>query len=169
MADPRRFEIFADYVARYYPDKSLRIADVAGNLGHLNTALRNNGFLSVVTIDPSWRSTLGLEGVAQAFAPDMARSYELIVALDPHNVTSVVMEAARYVPTIFVPCCVKWKGKWEKLEGGLYFWAIERPLINSGVRFESDTLGLTEHNRVYRTWPHMATPLDEDPNADAWY
>ena len=111
MGDPARFRLFADLIAREFPDRSAPIADVAGGKGYLKAALYQQGYRHVTCWDVRRRLAKGRPGQRyqrfdHANAP---RGYRLVVAMHPDEATDhVILYAAKHrVPAVVCPCCVK--------------------------------------------------------------
>jgi len=111
MGDKRRFDLTAKSIAKQFPDRNLRIADVAGGKGYLNLALRNLGYHDVTTFDKRkpGKRVRTVETQYRFFSEEMAVDYDLIVGLHPDEATDViVVSACRHDKKFYVvPCCVK--------------------------------------------------------------
>ena len=58
MGDPRRFDLFANFIANLVPPAerlTMRVADVAAGKGYLSWALRAHGFRNIVPFEPAPR------------------------------------------------------------------------------------------------------------------
>lgn len=110
MGDPRRFDVFAEFLSRNFPKES-RVADVAGGKGYLQSALRERGFDSVITYDkrrgrkdrPKMRYHYGF------FDENTKGDFDLLVGMHPDEATDVIIREAakRKANFAIVPCCVK--------------------------------------------------------------
>ncbi len=110
MGDSRRFDLFADVVARRFLNRAASIADVAGGKGLLRGALHRRGFGRVVTIDRRQRLAKGRPGTRYGLF-DGAREpagFDLVVGMHPDAATDhIIVYAARHgVPFAVCPCCV---------------------------------------------------------------
>ena len=120
MGDDKRFEALADFVQRNFPPP-LKIADVAGGQGNLSFILTQRGYVCTV-IDPrktnlskkerqlSNRKGIRFNQIRSKFNSEMARDYDLIIGLHPDQATEEICYAAKFKPTIIVPCCKYWNG-----------------------------------------------------------
>lgn len=111
MGDSRRFDLFADLIAKGFPDLSIRIADVAAGKGHLKAALYRHGYRSVTAWDrrrqlAKARSGQKYELFDFRYAP---RDYRLVVGMHPDEASDhIILYAVRHkVPFAICPCCVK--------------------------------------------------------------
>lgn len=125
MGDPRRFQVFAEFIARTFPHAQ-RIADVAGGHGLLSVELLLRGFEPVI-IDPrkadslprKTRKRLRKKALRTGVVPKLERvlamiqevdadQFDLIVGLHPDQATEPIVRAAtrRDKPFAVVPCCV---------------------------------------------------------------
>ena len=103
MADRRRFELFARWIAERFP--APRIFDVAGGMGRLNEELTRLG-KEVTTFDCRAKR-LEVRYAGHSFTLDEPCRCDLVVGLHPDGATRVIVEwAARHgVPFAMVPCC----------------------------------------------------------------
>ena len=104
MADPRRFELFARFIADRFPD-ARRIFDVAGGMGRLNEELTKLG-REVTTFDGRHKR-LKVRYEERHFGLDEPCLCDAVVGLHPDGATRVIVEyaAAHHVPFAIVPCC----------------------------------------------------------------
>jgi hypothetical protein len=149
MGDARRFDRFADFIVRNWPDRSLRIADVAGGKGGLNAALHQRGYRSVVSFDKRrnranparqhYRYALFGEGIVEPFG--------LIAAMHPDEATDVALAWAlrNGVPYAIVPCCAK-PSEWV-FSGGEVDW-VTHLLRHAGPDARTTQLPITGKNVV---------------------
>lgn len=113
MGDSRRFDLFADLVAkRFSRAKGLRVADVAGGTGGLQVALRARGFGDVVTFDRCRASDRARGVVAYVngwFDHRLEASFDLVVGMHPDEGSDHLVRYAlrNRVPFVLCPCCVK--------------------------------------------------------------
>lgn len=109
MGDTARHRVFADMIAAYWPNRALRIADVAGGHGALNAELYRRGYRNVVTFDKRkkrWTERAHYHyGMFDRNAP---RGFELVVAMHSDGGTdeAIAYAARRRVPFAVVPCCI---------------------------------------------------------------
>lgn len=104
MADPRRFELFAELLVAEFP-LAMRVYDVAGGMGRLNQALAVRG-RTCTTFDRR-RKHLDVDFAERVFTLDEPCDADLVVGLHPDAATRVIIEyAARHrIPFAIVPCC----------------------------------------------------------------
>jgi hypothetical protein len=104
VADKRRFDLFADFVEREFPD-ARRVFDVAGGMGKLNVALSGRG-LDVTTFDRRWKRA-EVQYAERLFTIDEPCACDLLVGMHPDGATRIIVEyASRHgVPFAIVPCC----------------------------------------------------------------
>lgn len=137
MGDPRRHSVFASFISDRWPDRSLRIVDVAGGNGHLNAELHRRGYHDVVTIDkrqkrwtarPHYRYGL--------FTTEMAAEFDLVVAMHPDAATDVALAGAIEcdIPYAVVPCCPI-PTVWDFEKGSDWDW-IKHLVERSGAIIE---------------------------------
>jgi hypothetical protein len=111
MGDRRRFDVFADFIARNWPNRALRIADVAGGKGGLHAALYQRGYRNIVTFDKRRNRANPARRHYRFgyFGEGIDEPYDLVVAMHPDEATDVAMKWARSrgVPYAVVPCCEK--------------------------------------------------------------
>lgn len=104
MADLRRFELFARFIAERFPD-ARRIYDVAGGMGRLNEELTKLG-REVTTFD-SRHKHLKVRFVERHLALDEPCLCDAVVGLHPDGATRPIIEyaAGHRIPFAVVPCC----------------------------------------------------------------
>ncbi|MBI5547444.1 MAG: hypothetical protein HY901_26475 [Deltaproteobacteria bacterium] len=104
MADKRRFELFARFLAERFPD-ARRVFDVAGGMGRLNEELTRLG-REVTTFD-SRHKRLKVRFVERHFGLEEPCECDLVVGLHPDGATRVIVEyaALHRVPFAVIPCC----------------------------------------------------------------
>lgn len=112
MGDARRFDLFARLIHESFPDKSIRIADVAGGKGYLQAALRQNGYRSVISFDRRKRNAAPHRQHFmryQWFNCDSPESFDLVVGMHPDEGTDHIIKYAgkNGVPFAVCPCCVR--------------------------------------------------------------
>lgn len=121
MGDSRRFQVFADFIAKHYSSK-MRVADIAAGKGYLSLALKERGFDNVTAFDIRSRVVKGLRFFRRNFTVEDARDFDLLIGLHPDEATDVIIFAATKFGKKFavVPCCEKtlvskyWGGGWLK-------------------------------------------------------
>jgi hypothetical protein len=103
VADKRRFELFAKFLADRFP--APRIFDVAGGMGRLNEALTELG-RSVTTFDLRHKR-LDVRYAERIFTLDEPCEADLVVGMHPDGATRVIIEYAvkHRIPFAVVPCC----------------------------------------------------------------
>lgn len=115
MGDPRRFDLFARFVASLiHPSErgDMLVADVAAGKGYLSWALREHGFRRITPFEPAPRRggqvrRLGIR--VQAFRPEHARDFDLVVGMHPDAATDCILSGAALHGKLVVvcPCCVR--------------------------------------------------------------
>jgi hypothetical protein len=108
MGDSARHRVFADYITTRWPDRNLRIADVAGGHGSLNAELYRRGYQRVTTFDKRrGRWTERRHYRYGLFSVPDAADFDLLVGMHPDEATDVILaaSAAHHVPAVVVPCC----------------------------------------------------------------
>lgn len=110
MGDPRRFDLFADVVAREFP-RALSVADVAGGKGGLQAALRARGFTCIESWDKrkKYAGPRGCYRYGYFDYRSAPTNYGLVVGMHPDEGTDhVIAYAIRHRrPFAVCPCCVK--------------------------------------------------------------
>lgn len=115
MGDRRRHLVFADFIAERWPDRNLRIADVAGGHGALQSKLWLKGYKNIVTFDKRQkRWTERSHYRYQYFEVDDAKEFDLLVGMHPDEASDVILSASMKfdIPCAIVPCCPRptvWK------------------------------------------------------------
>lgn len=146
MGDARRFDVFATAISRRWPDRSLRIADVAGGKGGLRAALYRLGYESVVTIDKRSRKAHRPYYRYGLLTAETPCDFDLIVGMHPDEATDVLMDYAitHRLPYAVVPCCerpVAWR--WD---GGDWIRHLARQSERRGRLPEFQGLPMTGRN-----------------------
>lgn len=136
MGDRRRFDAFADLIARNI-SSDVPIADVAGGGGGLRAALHQRGFHNVDSWDKRHRNARGRKGyIYGLFDWRNAPRYEAFVGMHSDEATDhIVMAALKHRrPFIICPCCVKPSG--AKFTGNQYpQWVEHLASIGRAGRF----------------------------------
>ncbi len=103
MADKRRFDLFAHFIAERFP--APRIFDIAGGQGRLNQALSALG-RTVTTFDLRHKH-LPVRFAQRPFTLEEPCEADLLVGMHPDGATRIIIEyAARHrLPFAVVPCC----------------------------------------------------------------
>jgi hypothetical protein len=103
MADKRRFELFASFLAERF--EARRVYDVAGGMGLLNEALTQLG-REVTTFDQRHKHAK-VRFAERPFTLDEPCGCDLVVGMHPDGATRIIIEyAARHaIPFAVVPCC----------------------------------------------------------------
>ncbi len=112
MGDPNRFREFGKLIHERFPDRSQRIADVAGGKGLLQAALRGLGYSSIVSFDKR-------KGMAKPHRQKFYRyawfsfnrdegEFDLVTAMHPDEGTdhAVLYAVKNKVPFVVCPCCI---------------------------------------------------------------
>ncbi|SDS47218.1 hypothetical protein [Microlunatus soli] len=102
-----RFAVTADFVAERFPDARF-VADVAGGQGMLARLLRKRYNIDTDVIDPRGWTLKGVSSQVTEYAAEMAGYYDLVVGLHPDQALRPVVDSARTVPVIVLPCCNFW-------------------------------------------------------------
>lgn len=147
MGDPRRHLVFAEFISSLWPDRSLRIADVAGGHGATNAALYQLGYRNVVTFDKrTKRWTTRPHYRYGIFREEDAADFDLLVGMHPDGATDVILKSAveNEIPAAVVPCC-QIPTVWEFKGRGQDKWVDH--LINRSGATQS-LLAITGANRV---------------------
>lgn len=111
MGDRRRHVEFAALIARNFPNRDARIADVAGGKGYLRAELHRLGYHKVETWDRCKASSRRThrQGYHHAlFDYRAAPAYDLVVGMHPDGGTDhiIMYGKTRRVPFAVCPCCV---------------------------------------------------------------
>jgi len=103
MADKRRFDLFAQFIAERFP--APRIFDIAGGQGRLNEALSRLG-RTVTTFDLRHKH-LPVRFAERAFTLEEPCEADLLVGMHPDGATRIIIEyaAQHRLPFAVVPCC----------------------------------------------------------------
>ncbi|MFN7133479.1 MAG: hypothetical protein ACK4N5_15470 [Myxococcales bacterium] len=103
MADKRRFELFAKFLADRFD--APRVFDVAGGMGKLNDALTALG-RTVTTFDLRHKR-LNVRYAERIFTLEEPCEAELVVGMHPDGATRIIVEYAvkHRIPFAIVPCC----------------------------------------------------------------
>lgn len=105
MADKRRFELFAAFIAEQFG--APRVFDVAGGGGKLNDALTRLGH-QVTTFDlRAPHKRLDVRYAERIFGLDEPCEADVVVGMHPDGATRIILEyAAKHrIPFAVVPCC----------------------------------------------------------------
>lgn len=104
MADKRRFELFASFLAEHFPG-ALRVYDVAGGMGRLNEELTKLG-RTVTTFDVRHKR-LPVRYAQRLFTLDEPCEAELVVGLHSDGATQLCVDyaAKHHIGFAVVPCC----------------------------------------------------------------
>ena len=137
--DPKRFEVVAEFISGQFGHSVRYIADVAGGRGMHARILNKKYNYECEVVDPRGWVLKGVPNRQQAFVPDMAPYYDLIVGLHPDEATRAVATAALIRPAILIPCCNFWSE--EKLGRDELVAAIEVYYRQNGVSYERVTFG----------------------------
>lgn len=159
MGDPRRFDLFARFIANLIPPASrgsLRVADVASGKGTLSFALREHGFARITPFEPSPRRggqvrRLGI--VVRDFRPADAADFDLIVGMHPDAATDCILSGAALYRRIAVvsPCCVRpnaWTYWGSKTSHKQWHEHLLRRSAEAGMRLNVGQLRMNGANTV---------------------
>jgi hypothetical protein len=141
VADKRRFELFARFLADRFP--APRVYDVAGGMGRLNEALTALG--KTVTTYDLRHKRLDVRYAERIFTLDEPCEAELVVGMHADGATRVIIEyAAKHrIPFAVVPCCS---------DNGMPYNPWMRHLAelgrNLGLSVEEESLGMSGRSRV---------------------
>lgn len=159
MADLRRFDLFADFVARRFPTAK-RVFDVAGGQGKLNAALTARG-LEVLTFDTRWKRA-DVRYAERRFTLDEPCACDVVVGMHPDGATRIIVEyAARHrLGFAIVPCCS---------DNGMPYKPWMRHLselaTSLGLAVAEDSLPMAGRARVLAGSPPIAQPPTPPPVA----
>jgi hypothetical protein len=157
MGDPRRFDLFADFISRNF-DCDMNVADVASGNGKLHGALLHRGFENIVSWDKRPRNQkprrmfkYGLFDCRNA-----PRHYDLVVGMHADQGTDHVIGYAikHKVPFVICPCCVLPSA--FPYQGYRYeHWIehLERLAVNARMRTIVTSLPMSGRNIVIAGWP----------------
>jgi hypothetical protein len=111
MGDSKRFDLFAEYIARNFPvSKYKRVADIAGGQGYLQQALRKLSY-DVTTFDKRHKHVKSnkIQYKFKYFDSSIKDDYDLLVGMHPDEATDIIIAEAikRNIPFVVVPCCIK--------------------------------------------------------------
>jgi len=125
MGDPRRFDLFANFIVDNFPSAKT-VYDVAGGMGYLTMELTLRGVDSIV-IDPRRtslhkkdrvicrRKSLDIKRVVSLFPSSSLKSdADLVVGMHPDEATIPIVRYAveNNLPFAIVPCCRKGHEIW---------------------------------------------------------
>ena len=111
MGDVLRFKAFADRISKNFPNRSLRIADVAGGKGFLQMELRSLGYSNIV----SWDKRKKFANPAKLFYKygyfdyrSAPADYDLVVGMHPDQGTDHIIGYSNLhrIPFVVCPCCI---------------------------------------------------------------
>lgn len=157
MGDRRRFDLFADFIARNF-NTGLNVADVASGNGKLHGALTHRGFDNIVSWDKRQRNA----GPRRMFkygyfdCRNAPRGYELVVGMHPDAGSDhIVGYAAKHrVPFAICPCCVLPSAfPYQGCKYDHWIEHLERLAGNARMRTAVTTLPMTGRNIVIAGWP----------------
>jgi hypothetical protein len=104
VADKRRFDLFADFLVRRFPE-ARRVYDVAGGMGKLNEALVARG--RVCTTFDMRHKHQDVQFAEREFKLDEPCEAELVAGMHSDGATRIIIEYAAQHRLAFavVPCC----------------------------------------------------------------
>lgn len=106
--DPKRFEVLAAFIRKYYGNEIKHIADVAGGQGMLTRFLHKKYNYDAEVIDTREYVLVGVKHRKEEYTSTMADYYDLVVGLHPDQATRAVVDSSLIRPTVLVPCCNFW-------------------------------------------------------------
>lgn len=111
MGDAARFRLFADAVQSRFPDRRVKIADVASGRGGLHAALYMLGYQSVTSWDVRKKNATIRTGYHYGLFDyrNAPRKYDLVLGLHPDEATDQIIQYAvkHRKPFLVCPCCIK--------------------------------------------------------------
>lgn len=145
MGDNNRAKVFVDFIERNYPvDRFKRVLDVAGGAGLVSLELIKRGYDPIV-IDPKRFRHSKVSRMHRRFEAEMAKDADLVVAMHPDGATQEATRAARYAPSVIVPCCNYWPG-----HHGDVAEAVRQVLGEINGSYYEDELPISGKNLVLR-------------------
>jgi hypothetical protein len=104
MADKRRFDRFANFLCKTFPDAE-RVWDIAGGQGALSQALLQRG-RQATTFDNRWKH-LPVPYRQELLTPELPCEADLLAGLHADDATRIIIEYAALhgLPFAVVPCC----------------------------------------------------------------
>lgn len=118
-----RFQLLRDWIVANFPP--CRVADIGGGKGMLTYLLREEGWDATVIdpelqpLPPKYKSlrlgrrvrldpSQAVPHIREAFRPELARHFDLLVGMHAHGCNMAIIEAAETYQKSFVllPCCV---------------------------------------------------------------
>ena len=168
MGDRRRFDLFAQLIERRWPERGLRIADVAGGQGGLRAALHQRGYRQVVTFDKR-KGRAHRPGYRYGwFDADARGEFDLLVGMHPDEATDVIIVTAwrRGLPFAVVPCCalptlIPYRGAQAGLQP--WFRHLAREARKLGFEVEESSLPMSGANLVLVGRPNRRSGLTATP------
>lgn len=110
MGDSHRFSKFVDLIAYQFPNRDIRIADVASGNGGLQQELRQRKYTNIISWDKRKRNAKN-RGIYKYgyFTKDCKEKYDLVIGMHPDEATDhIIMFCVKNkVPFVICPCCVK--------------------------------------------------------------
>lgn len=113
MGDPRRFLKFSLFVSDHFPDRNLRIADVAGGKGYLQSELRRLGYKDVVSFDRRRRNANPNRQKFYRYeffdGNNHQGEFDLVLGMHPDDGTDHIIDYSNKnnVPFAVCPCCIR--------------------------------------------------------------
>ena len=161
MGDPRRFDLFSDFVAKKFCC-DVPVVEVASGNGKLHGALRRRGFSDLVGFDKRHRNA----GPRRIFryghfnCHNAERGYGLVVGMHPDQGTDHIIGYAgkHRVPFAVCPCCVLPSA--FPYQGYRYeHWIDHLVKLAEGfkMRVEVSNLPMTGRNIVIAGWPERSS------------
>ena len=142
MGDSRRFDVFASFVATQFPNKNLKIADVAGGKGYLALALREQGYRDITIIDPKRRLKKKVNHratfLAIPFTETLDRRFDLVLGMHPDEATDhIIRYSVKHgSPFVVCPCCIKPSAVayWGSAKFHLWIAHLKRMAVGFSIR-----------------------------------
>ena len=153
MGDSRRFQLFADLVSRNLPDRSLRIADVAGGKGYLKAALHQLGYKNVVTWDKNRKAAKKQNHSGYKYGYFDYRTqevYDCVVAMHPDEATdhAILYASIHHIPAFVCPCCIKPDAVLFNEKYNFHLWVNHLKRLAKGMDIQELYLKMQGRNLV---------------------
>lgn len=158
MGDSRRWDMFSKIISTNFPDRNLRIADVAGGKGYLNLALSGLGYRSVVTFDKRYKRLRSVRYKYGFFSYNESEYFDLIVGMHPDEGTDHIIEYSKKnaVPFVVCPCCVKPSARPYRGQRKFALWMEHLKRLSGGFLLTSTTIKMNGKNEVLIGRPQKA-------------
>ncbi len=130
-----RFDAVAEFIYERFGDSIKYIADVAGGQGVLTRLLNKKYNYHSEVIDSRGYTLKGVPSCVCKYGADMAPYYDLIIGLHPDEAIRPVVESAKYMPVLVIPCCNFWD-RTQKLGCRELIYSIEKYLDDEKILYE---------------------------------